>query len=98
METALIAQYPILGVPVIKQIFEWVLSQVSQVIYRNAALVATDLIIDVQVNQEESQVLAAFSNLQMAIASGDERAIAQTSRDLDKAYGAIIHFDGSAPP
>lgn len=98
VENALIAEFPWLGLPFIKQFFEFILSKVSDAIYTNAAIAATKIVIDVQVNMEKSQVLNAFQNLQMAVASGDKNAIDIASTDLDKAYGNLIHDDGSAPP
>ncbi len=98
VEALLIAQFPWLGLPFIKQIFEFILDKASALIYTNAAIAATKIIIDIQVNQEESAVAIAFQNLQMALASGDENAIKFASADLSKSYAAIIHFDGSASP
>ncbi len=98
VETALLAQFPFLGLPFVKQIFEWVLNKVSTAVYTNAAEAATKIIIDIQVNGEESTVLNSFQNLQMAIASGDANAIEIASSDLSKSYASIIHYDGSASP
>ncbi len=98
LEDALITESPWLGLPVIKQVFEFILDKVSNMIYQDAADAATKLIIDVQVNLEKSQVLGAFQNLQMAIASGDKNAIDQMSKDLDQVYARLIHSDGSASP
>lgn len=97
IEAALIADFPWLGLPIVKQIFEFVLSKVADLVYKDAANLATKIIIDAQVNLEKSTVIGAFQNLQMAIASGDESAIKMASNDLDKAYGSLIHSDGSAP-
>lgn len=98
LENALIVEFPWLGLPVIKQIFEFILNKVSAIIYQDAAEAATKLIIDLQVNGEESSVGNAFKNLQMALASGDQNAINQTSKELDQAYASLIHSDGSSSP
>lgn len=98
IEASVIADVPWLGLPFIKQIFEFILNKVATLIYQAAAEAATKIIIDVQVNMEESSVLSSFQNLQMAIASGDQNAIKIASDDLDKAYGSLIHSDGAAPP
>lgn len=97
IEAAAIADFPWLGLPIIKQLFELVLSKITGLIYQDAANAATKIVIDVQVNVEKSQVLNAFQTLQMAIASGDKNAIQQASTDLDNCYGSLIHFGGSAP-
>lgn len=96
-EAVIIADVPWLGLPIIKQIMELILNKVAAVFYTSAANAATKLIVDIQINQEKSTVLNAFQSLQMAVASGDKDAIAKASDDLDKAYGSIIHYDGSAP-
>lgn len=98
VEAAAIVELPWLGWPIIKQIFELVLSKIAALIYEQAAYAATKIIIDVQVGIEESKVGPAFESLQMAIASGDQNAIALASKDLDKAYGDLIHFDGWSSP
>lgn len=98
LEAAAIAEDPWLGLPFIKQIFEFFLNKLSGKIYAQAAMAATKLVIDYQVNREESTAVNSFDNLQMAVASGDQNAINKASSDLDAAYGAIIHSDGAAPP
>lgn len=97
-EAAAIAAYSWLGLPIIKQLFELVLSTIAGEIYKQAAFAATKVIIDVQVGIEESTVGSAFANLQMAVASGDGAAIAKASSDLNASYAALIHSDGSATP
>ena len=98
VETTLIAQYPWLGLPVVKQIFEFALEKVSGLIYQQAANAATKVVIDFQVSGEKSNVYKTFQNLQTALLSKDEKAIAQASKDLDDAYARLIHSDGSASP
>lgn len=97
IEAAVIADQPWLGLPFIKQIFEFILNQVASKFYVAAANAATMIVIDCQVNLEKSAVYNAFQSLQMAVASGDQAAITKASNDLDSAYGALIHSDGSAP-
>lgn len=97
IEAALIAQYPFLAWPFVRQIMELILSYALGIIYTNAANAATAVIIDIQVNVEASAASAAFQNLQMAIASGDQSAITKASQDLDNAYSSLIHTNGSSP-
>lgn len=97
-ETAAIAAYPWLGWPIVRQIFDGILKVVAGEIYKQAAYAATKIVIDVQVELEESKTSDAFKNLQMALASGDKNAIAKASSNLDVAYGNLIHMDGWAAP
>ncbi len=96
IETAAIASQPWLGLPIIKQLFSYAVGWIAKYFYQQAAITATKIIIDVQIKMETSQTYGAFQNLQMAIASGDQVAITKASEDLDKAYGSLIHYDGSA--
>lgn len=98
VEASLITQYPFLGLPIIRQLFEWVVGLVAGDIYEQAAMAATKIVIDVQVDLEVSKTSDAFKSLQMAIASGDPGAIQKASSDLNDAYSSLIHSDGSASP
>lgn len=98
VEAAAIAAYPWLGFWGIRTIFDWVVKLVANQIYMQAAMVATKIVIDVQVAEEESKTNDSFKNLQMALASGDPGAIKKASADLDKAYGDLIHSDGWSSP
>ncbi len=97
-ETAAIAVYPFLAWPVVRQIFDAVLKLVANEIYKQAAMAATKVVIDVQVGMEESKTGDSFQNLQMALASGDPDAIKKASDDLDASYKALINFDGWSAP
>lgn len=98
VKAALIVEQPWLGLPFIKQLFGYIVDKVAAVIYRQVALAATQIIIDVQINSEVGGVNAAFDNLRMAVASGDQAVIDKASNDLSNAYGNLIHYDGSASP
>lgn len=97
IEATMIADMPWLALPVVRQIFEYLLSKVAGYFYIEAAHAATKIVIDVQVNMEESAVINTFQTLQMAIASGDQDAIKKASDDLDGVYASLGHSDGSAP-
>lgn len=98
LKAALIADNPWLGLPIVKQLFGFIVDKLAEAIYKQAAFVATKIIIDVQINIEEGAVNAAFDNLTMAVASGDPVAIDKASANLSKTYGDLIHYDGSASP
>lgn len=96
-KAALIAEFPWMGLPFVKQLMGLIVDRISQMIYVEAAHAATKLVIDIQVSGEVSGVNAAFDNLRMAEASGDPVGIAKASADLSDAYARLIHSDGSAP-
>jgi hypothetical protein len=95
---ACVAAYPFLGWPVISWLFSQVVMFVADKIYAQAAMIATKIVIDIQVNLEESSVTNTFQSLQMAIASGDQSAITKASADLSASYASLIHADGWSPP
>ena len=82
--------------PVIKQLFEMFVAWVGSQYAKEMAAGATKLVIDVQVNGEESAAKAALAKLQAAEAKGDANAIARASDDFDKAYADLLHYDCSA--
>lgn len=96
VEAAIIADLPILGYPGFKQLLELILGWVEGYFLTQASDAATKIVIDIQVNAEESTVTQAFKGAQQAIQSGDANAITQASQNLDSAFGSIIHSDGSA--
>lgn len=97
VQAAITAEVPFLGLPIISTIFGWFLGRVESYFYVDAANAATKLIIDIQVNAEESAATKAFNDVQTAIAGGDQNAINTASAALDSAYGDIIGYDGAAP-
>lgn len=96
--TAAVAAQPWLGLPFVRQLFGFAVGWVGQYFYQQAAFAATKVIIDLQINLEESSTYSSFQNLQMAVASGDQNAITKASDDLNRSYAALIHYDGSAIP
>jgi hypothetical protein len=96
-DTANIVAIPVVGV-IWKAIVQVVVGKIGAYFYIQAANAMTKVIIDIQVGGEENAANQTFQNLQMAVASGDQHAIDQASKDLDAAYGALIHSDGSYSP
>lgn len=98
LKVALTAEFPWLGLPFVKQLFSFILDKVAAAIYKQAAFIATKIVIDMQVKQEVGGVNNAFDNLTMAVASGDQIAIDKASANLSTMYGNLIHYDGSSSP
>jgi len=94
-EAALIVQYPILGLPIIKQIWEFLLSKLeAQIVVQvqNGANIFTISFID------RSENLAAISaNENLKAVQGDVNATdaqkAQALKDFQDAYAKLIGFD-----
>lgn len=98
---AILAATPMItGIPVIglvwSAIVNFIVGRFGAYFYAICANAMTSLIIDIQVNQEDSAATKAFSNLQNADKSGDPAQIAKASKDLDSAYANLVNYDGSA--
>lgn len=97
-ETAATAEFPFLGAPVVKQIFDAVVNYVAGKIYSALAQTATFTVIDVQVSQEDSAVNKAVASLNATVNSNDQAAIQKANEDFKNAIASLIHYDGSAHP
>lgn len=95
VQAAIVADVPFLGLPVISQIFGWLLGLVEGYFYTEAANAVTKLIIDLQTDSEVTATQTAYTAAQAAIASGDANAIQAASTNLDSAFASLIHSDGS---
>jgi hypothetical protein len=96
-DTAQVVAIPVVGF-LWTQVVRAVVPYLGTYFYKQTAIGATKVIIDVQVDGEVSDVKNRFENLQMAVASGDQSAINLASKQLDEAYGSLIHSDGSYSP
>lgn len=85
----------ILAIPVVKVLIEGGLKYIGGFVYAYLARGATNLVIDIQTNGEQSKAVIAATALQMAIASGDQNVIKKAAQDASTAYGNLIHWDGS---
>lgn len=96
-EAEIIQAAPFMAAPVLKQIDELVLGYIAGKIYEKLALGATFVIIDSQTSQEAAAAHTAAAALTTALQSGDAGAITKAKADFTKAFGNLIHYDGSAP-
>lgn len=97
-EVELIASFPILGAPIIKQLDESLLNIVADAIYQTLAKSVTFVIIDAEVSIEAAAANKAEQNLKTALEGNDANAINQATSDFENAFGNLVHFDGSATP
>jgi hypothetical protein len=95
-ETELLAAFPVLNFPVIKQLQNLIVQYIAGKIYDALSTLATFQIIDVQVNSEAAATQTAISNLKTAIESGNENAISKAKNDFSQAFANLIHYDGSS--
>lgn len=98
VEAALTADLPFLADPIIKQIFDFVMDELIGAEAKQLALLLTNLIVDVQVNNEESSFQKALAALKAAQATGDANAIQTALQNFLAAAKALGNADGSATP
>lgn len=96
-ENAAIAQVPLLGLPIIKQIFDVLVGFVAGKIADQLEHVATFTVIDIQTDQESSNYQKATDQLTQAVQSGNPALISVAKENARNALASLIHFDGSSP-
>ena len=94
-ETAIIADQPWLGLPVIKQLWEALFSYIVGKISGALGTAAGFLVIDLQTYTEVTNAASAIQALQAAQTSGDSNAITQARAQADAAAAALLHYNGS---
>ena len=94
-ETAIIADQPWLGLPVIKQLWEALFSYIVGKISGALGTGAGFLVIDLQSYTEVTNAASAIQALHAAQTSGDSNAITQARAQADAAAAALLHYNGS---
>lgn len=88
----------LLAVPIIKWFVDQGVQYLGKLLSVATQKVITGLVIDIQTNGEESAVLTSATALALAQGSGDPAAVQNAVNDAIKAWGELIHWDGSAQP
>jgi hypothetical protein len=84
--------------PVISVFTNAALSALGSSIDRYSSQLVAAAVIDVQTNLEKSAVGNAVTALTAAQAGGNPDEITTANASFDAALGALVHWDGSAPP
>jgi hypothetical protein len=95
-ETAIIADFPFLGLPVVKTLFEIIFSYIVGKLTNALQTAGTFAVIDTQVASEEKALAVNTAAIRAAEATGDPNAIAQARANEDAAAANLLHDDGSA--
>jgi hypothetical protein len=95
IEAAIIVAEPLMGTPVLKQIweglFDWLISTLSSAL----GMLTGYVLVDAQRLADLNTAAAALVVLQAAQKSGDPNAIAKANQDMDSAVAPILHYVGS---
>jgi hypothetical protein len=86
----------LLTLPIISQLLDFGISEISNAIYGFIARSVTGLIIDIQTNGENSKVMSAGTALQLANASGNAQAIQLATTNMVQAWANEVFWDGQA--
>lgn len=92
-KTAIIAEVPFLGLPVINTIFNAAINYVAGFIADALATSAVFTVIDVQTGAELGAFQGATTDLQNSIQKGDPDEIEKSRAAFKASLGRLIHFD-----
>jgi hypothetical protein len=98
LETMIEADVPFLGLPVVKQLFEYAFHYIIHNLDVQMEVGAVKFVINIQTDSELAQAITAAIRLRDAMRENNQHAIDEASKDLDAAYDNLGHFDGWAKP
>lgn len=98
VETLIIGDIPLLGLPVVSPLFKMLISWVATYFEKAFESGVTFQIIDRQVGKEESTLGAALKAIAVAQKSGDPNALKIAIQNYANANSAFVHDDGSSVP
>ena len=96
VESMILADFPALGLPILKHLWEGLFTWVAGYFIKAAEHGATFMIIDHQVSGEQSALSSALKNLIAAQTQGNPDAIKKAIQDYANAHSALVHSDGSS--
>lgn len=97
IESAFFADFPWLDLPVIRDIFIYLIGFAGNYFYRYTAQTATALVISLQTAGQASIASKAIDTLRKAIAINDAAAIQSATDAFNAAMADLVHYNGSAP-
>ncbi len=98
VETALQTYVPALGLPVVKQVIDYVLEDMDDKLSKFEQTGVTFLIIDGQVASERGSVADQLAAIRAAEASGNALLLQAAVAHFAAANSSLVHDDGSAIP
>ena len=93
---AAIAEAPWLGLPVISQVFDYLLNLFGKFIYEALARQATFTVIDSQVGKSLTEYETAVSGLNQAVAAGSAEDVDKAQLATKAALINLVRWDGDA--
>ncbi len=96
VETMIIADVPALGFPIIKQLWEALFNWIAGYFTKAAMDGATFLVIDHQVDKEQSALSKALAALTAAQKTGNADEIKKAIQAYADCHSSLVHSDGSS--
>jgi hypothetical protein len=93
-EAAIIAAAPVMGTPVLMQLWEAVFEWVANLILKPLASLGGKVVIDVEEYVALTKAASAQAALDAAKQSGDANAISKASSDVDTAVAGVVQYVG----
>lgn len=90
--TSIETQAPILALPVIRQVFEFLATTLVGFVYGQLNQVVTFDIVDIHIGAEKEAYEASVQSLKAALSKGDQSGIDQAKADFEKRLADLIHF------
>lgn len=94
-EAYLTLQFPFLANPIAQEILDWIVSDLGSALQSYLINSATGIVINIQTSNEQDDVVAAATALQIAQVSGDQSAISKAMENAKTAYKDLIRWDGT---
>lgn len=96
-EAIAIADYPFLGMPIVKPVWEGVFGFISRYFTLALEKGANFQVMDRQASQEKMALKTALTNLMIAEKKGDPDALQTAISNFENAHAALVVDDGSSP-
>ena len=96
LQNYIAVQIPFLEAPVVRIFTNQVIGYICDSIRKNITQLATAIVVDIQVNGEQSALNLAFKNLQAAIQGGNQDAITKAQKAFMDAAANLAHSDGAS--
>ena len=96
LKAYIMIQAPIFANPFGSMFLSFILFFVEKYFYKYISLVATNMVIDIQVNGEKAKAYKACNSLMNVLNGGDQNAIDQANKDFNDSYSSLIHYDGNS--
>jgi hypothetical protein len=91
------AQLPFLNLPVISQMFDWLMGLIIGNFCRILSRGSTFAVINFQTDLEKWAYRGAEAKLRAVHLGGDQNAISQATIEFKEALRALVRFDGTGP-